>query len=292
MARDAPQAPMFGGHDEGPRRPPTPEPFSYSGPPDLTALLPWMDDLAIGTSGSAHDEVPSSVAPRAPVETRVAEAEKPRPKGLKNDQNWTSLVRGAAPERWAPNSVQLPANVVSGLDDAYTRSMGDGNEHGGNIVRRGENYSARATEHGAPNTFDVDEKNVGRGNTFVGSYHTHPDTKKPGDQNTTFSGDDLGNLVGDDRRVSLLRSSKDTHMLAKTKEFDEMVAKAEDHQALSDQMKAAYEAAYQKAMGGTTDPNKHAAAMDAATKATAQQYHLLYFSGRGANLKRAGGPKR
>ncbi len=269
-----------------------PESFaSPGGAPDPMALMPWMDDImSFGTSGPKQDGIATLAPARAPTEKRVAEAEPPRPKRLKNDQNWTSLTRGAMPERWAPNTVQLPDDVVRGLDDAHKRTVADGNEHGGNVVRRGENYSARDTGSWNHNSFDVDEKNVGRGNTFVGSYHTHPDTKDPGDQNTTFSESDLENLVGDSRRVSLLRSSQDTHLLAKTKEFDAMVAKAEDPDELGAQMRAAYNATYAKALGPKKD--NHAAAMEAATQATAKQFHLLYYSGQGANLKRAGGPQR
>lgn len=79
-------------------------------------------------------------------------------------------------------------------------------------------------------------------------------------------------------------------MLAKTKEFDAMVENADNLDALGDQMMKAYNTTYAEALGG--DPSKHAAAIEAATQATAKQYHLLYYSGRGANLKRAGGPKR
>ncbi len=271
-------------------------PFAAPGIPDPSALLPWMDDIrSIGTRGGAHDETAPSRVPRTAAETRVADSGPSIPRGAKYDPRWVGLAQGSISEAAAPRTVRLPDEVDKDLGTAWNRTVADGNEHGGNIVRTyGGKYDVRHNGSGDPNTFYGDDDDVGIGQDYVGNIHTHPGAKPE-----TFSDDDIANMADHGRSVSVMRAAENqTYMLARTKEFDAMVANVEkekdgeklmeDRAAFRAQMKGTYEAAYQRAL--KKDPKDHAAAVEAGTQAAASKYHLAYYSGKGANLNRVGGP--
>lgn len=271
-------------------------PFAYPGAPDLSALVPWMDDIrSIGTTGGTHDETAPSTIHRTAPETRVADSGPPIPRGAKYDPRWVGLAQGSIREAAAPRTVRLPDEVDKDLGESWKQTVKDGNEHGGNIVRTyGGKYDVRHNGSGDPNTFYGDDHDVGFGQDYVGNIHTHPGAKPE-----TFSDDDIANMADHGRSVSVMRAAENqTYMLARTKEFDAMVADVEkekdgeklmeDRAAFRSQMKGTYEAAYQRAL--KNDPKDHAAAVEAGTQAAASKYHLLYYSGKGANLSRVGGP--
>lgn len=269
-----------------------------SGPPDPMALLPWMDDVAsLGeTSDRPREETAAPKSHRPVAEKRVADRGPSIPRGAKYDPRWVGMAQGSIREGWAPKTVRIPDEVDRDLDEAWKQSQADGNEHGGNIVRTyGGKYDLRLGGTGDPDTFWPDEKDVGIGQEHVGDAHTHP-----GATPDSFSDDDVANMADHQRRISLMRAAGQTHMLARTKEFDAMVAQVEkekdgeklmeDRAAFRAQMKATYNAAYQRVLNG--DPKNHSAAVEAGTQAAASKYHLLYYRGAGAELSRVGGPPR
>lgn len=274
-------------HDE---RPQQHEPFEPTNPGDPMALLPWMDDLAIGTTNAAPT-AETARPRREAAPTRVADA---APPNRLPHQNWDGLTRATIQEHWAPNTVDLPKEVVDGLADAHRRTLKDGMEHGGNVLKSGgtkDRTSMKYTGGGSSHGFWPEPEKTD-GKTRVGGYHTHP--LDAGMTDDTFSDGDFSNMLDPGNRVSLQRAGDNIHMLARTKEFEKMMNAAEDLDEFGKQMEASYNAVYNKVIGkDQNDPQKRQAALEAATRATAEKYHLLYYSGRGAQLQRvAGGPKR
>jgi hypothetical protein len=84
-----------------------------------------------------------------------------------------------------------------------------------------------------------------------------------------------------------MRANDTTRMLARTKEFETKLKEAESPDAFAAEMLEEYEAAYKAVLGG--DPRNHYRAIEHATQYTSRKYHLLYYSGRGAELNRVGG---
>jgi hypothetical protein len=257
-----------------------------------------MDDLAIAptnTSAPEHGEISASEHHAAPKQ--VADSGS-IPKGAKYDPRWTAMAEGPIRESAAPSTVQLPDQIVRGLDEAWDRSQNaNHDERGGNIIRSawGGEYDFR---HGGKrdeadrDSWMPDRSDVRTGQEFLGTYHTHDAThdKEPYDS-VGFSDADVGNLATMEDRVKLLRSGSMTYMLARTKEFDELAkqhSSPEAEQAFRADMVKYFNAAYDEVEQG--DPSKHVQALEAATQAAAQQYHLLYYQGEGAKLRRAGAP--
>jgi hypothetical protein len=234
---------------------------------DPTALLPWIDEpLHIGADSNANT-MSSNLPARLP------------------HQNWDGLTRATIQEHWAPGTVELPKDVVAGLDDAWRRTEKDGYEHGGNVLRDGNKSSVRYTGNGGTHAFDPDTTKTD-GKTLVGTYHTHP--LEPGHTDDTFSGRDLANMTEAGRRISLQRAGDNTHMLARTREFERMLDAAENPDDFANMMEQEWEREYTQALA--KDPKNHSAALESATRKTAAKYHLLYYSGQGDKLSRINNP--
>jgi hypothetical protein len=270
-----PEMPLFGGNGGG----------------DASALLPWID-------GPEHD----GASPLFSAPTMVADSGPPIPKGARYDPRFTALAHGPIDEKWAPNTVRLPDAVDAGLDEAWRQTAADSRhrEHGGNIVRTyGGKYEMNQQGPGLEGAYDDDDSDVGWTEDHVAVVHTHPYFNRDFDH-AGFSGGDFVNLATNNVPLSIMRSGSDqTYMLARTKQFQKMVDDIEnkyDHdydllhekrqefeKGMDDHWEAAYAAALKK------NPKDFPGAVEAAGVATAKAYHLLYYKGTGANLKRIGG---
>lgn len=254
-----------------------------TGAADPTALLPWMDD---------------DLAVRHAPPTQVADARDEIPKGAKYDPRWVSMAEGTIHEDHAPSAVQLPDGVVKGLDRAWDTSQAENHdERGGNIVKTywGGNYQTRQggdLRNSDNDTFEPKRTDELPGQKHIGTYHTHDSThdKQPYDT-VTFSNSDVANMSTMEDRVKIVRSGKETYMLARTKEFEAMEKQVdgdtERENEFHDEMHATYLAAYNAVLKG--DPANFQAASEAGVQAAAAKYHLLYYKGQGARLQRVGG---
>lgn len=251
---------------------PVPQPLERPGAPDPTALLPWMDELG-----------PALAGPTSPVLTQQ----------MKDEANWRVVTQ--TPPR-AHNQLQeivLPPEVVKSLDQASKASQVNGKEHGGNIVHDGGDYSTvDTTDETANDSTFWPDRNQTNGNDFVGGYHTHVTDAKT-TENTTFSESDMTQLLGEGHNIEVMRAGNSTKMLARTKEFEEIMDKAENLDDLGHEMEDAYNQAYAAALGGdiqraAKDPKEHERATEAAVIATATKYKLMYFAGDRNVLKRRG----
>ncbi len=258
--------------EEHPRAAPN-VPFEPVGPGDPTALLPWMDDMG-----------PAMAGPTQPTITQQ----------MKDKANWRVLTQSPPPSHNQLQEVVLPPEIVKSLDHAARATNINGKEHGGNIVREGGDYSAiDTTDETSNDSVFWPDRSKTDGKDFVGGYHTHVVDKKT-TENTTFSEADMTQLLEDGHNIEVMRAGNSTKMLARTKEFEAIMNKAENLDDLGHEMEDAYNAAYAAALDGdlqraAKDPKEHERATEAAVIATATKYKLMYFAG-DRNVMRRRGP--
>ena len=124
--------------------------------------------------------------------------------------------------------------------------------------------------------------------TLVAMGHTHPYSKREHSfTDVPFSGGDLAFHVYERQRLNLVQSGQSIFGSARTKEFDDLVtARDKDGQArdedglddLFEEMKQHWKVIYE---GGKGNLRENA---EAATRATSERYHLLYYKGQNGKL--------
>lgn len=188
----------------------------------------------------------------------------------------------------APASVQIPSSLSTGMKGAWDDSFPDGKSHeqGGILVRKADGtYEFRrgSSDNGTSGTFSVNRGDLKAGETLVASAHTHPyDASEGSHTNVPFSGTDIANLIFNPEPMKMVQSGEGQFVVARSKEFDALfTGKSDaDKEVLYGQMKADWDAAFDAAPGTFAQRN------DAAVKAVASKYHLLYYSGKGDTLNR------
>jgi hypothetical protein len=237
--------------------------------------------------GEAHEQIPS------PSDRAYGQPlyDQPTVKAPKNEvaappppSAFDGLSRGVK-EKDAPSAIRLPEAARAGLETAWSESKGgtpDEKEHGGNLVRDKHNqYAWREGGKGKGDAFMPDEDDVDKDQTLVSFGHTHP--YKSGEENVSFSGDDIAGIIDEKPKIELLISGKTFFVIAKTREFDKMLDDLDQEQfdalrtRISDYWTKIYNA----------DPKLSIAVRaETATVATCKQFHLLYYRGDGGALKR------
>lgn len=199
------------------------------------------------------------------------------------DPGFEQVSRAGLREGHAPSTVVLPEAVDQGLDDAAARA-GEGErykEQGGNILRNYDgSYEARQAEEGNHNTFEPDYNDVGMTEELVGVMHTH---RTYDDEPSTFSHADFASLTAEGQPLNFLRSGEMTFMIARTREFDQLVAKYEAMEKLDELERRIFdcwENVYDRTKG------RHSEKLEAATLAVCKEFHLVYYKGEGRELKR------
>jgi hypothetical protein len=115
--------------------------------------------------------------------------------------------------------------------------------------------------------------------------HTHPTDEEDPDY-VSFSDVDLVSIVDEDQPLNILRSGRQTYMIARTKEFDALINKNNDPEKLSElklAMRDTYNAAfYAEKHTGAGQPS----AVEAGVLAVCSKFHLAYYWGQGQDLDR------
>lgn len=211
---------------------------------------------------------------------------------------WEQVARGGInDDRLAPSEIRLPGSVVSAIEKAWQDSLAQHpeREEGGNLVRTyGGAYQLRRTEGYKDDAFEPDPHDVGWTETMVGTVHTHPyrdeHEKNPDRMPTdyaTVSAPDLDSVVNGDGPLFIVRSGPFTYVIAKSKQFNQLVERHEKDGTLGElvmEMEGLSNRIFDAAKGNMSDRLEHAIV------AVCQAYHLVYYEGRGADLKRGGGP--
>jgi hypothetical protein len=203
---------------------------------------------------------------------------------------WDQLAAGVQPETATPTDVRLPPNIVSELERAWKDTLATkvAHEQGGNLVKNySGGYGIRRRKNDNANLFDQDDRDVGTLQTLVAQVHTHPyreEKDKVPEQYASFSDGDFDSLMRSDAHMSLLRSGPYTFLLAKTKQFQKLVAQTNnDEDKLADlarRMTRCYDAAADRTEGSFSQQ------VEAGVLAVCEAFHLVYYSGQGADLTR------
>lgn len=188
--------------------------------------------------------------------------------------------------RKAPSQVVLPREMTQAMRVAWNQSLplGEAQEQGGLLVRN-QDSSLKWLRSSPGNSREIklNYSGVNPNQRILASGHTHPYGQ--GEYNFTnvpFSGRDLAEHVFEKQRFSVVQSGEGMFGSARTKEFDEMVNARDElgQLALSEEIEQFWQSYYDNADGDT--PEK----AEAATRATSDWYHLLYYTGKQGVLRR------
>jgi hypothetical protein len=237
-------------------------------------------------------------ASHPPTDEKPTEARDPAAQKIIERQNvaaWDQMSRAPLDENHAPSVVRLPDSVVEQIDRAWKDSVGGATEieQGGNLVRTyGGKYKLRRGSPQGAGEFQPEANDVGWGESNVAVVHTHPyrDEEQVGTWPTdygTFSTADLWEIINDDQPLNILRSGPYTFMIARTRQFNQLVAQHEAADTLNDlaiAISRTSDTTYKDARAqGMSTPDS----LERAVLAVCDTYHLVYYEGTGAELHRA-----
>lgn len=157
---------------------------------------------------------------------------------LPHDPGFEQISRrhGLTGRGGAPATVRLPTSLVDALDELWDESYrpdGSPQEQGGNLVRNySGSYEFRREEGYKEDKFDPDYDDVGWSQELVGVAHTHPYENRD-NVGASFSAMDLAGITAEEegQTLNIMRSGDMTFLVARTKEFDKLVAR---HEAAGD----------------------------------------------------------
>lgn len=186
----------------------------------------------------------------------------------------------------APEHIQLPAELVKGMQTAWDGSLpgGRSQEQGGILVRNKDgSYEWKAGSAGDTGSFPPNYGDKGADQTLAVLGHTHPyDKTEGGYTNVPFSGQDLARQVYSSEPFNMVQSGKGTFGTARTAEFDKMVQGLDEKgkKEMFQKMNKEWNDLYSKGKGELPEN------ADAATQALCHKYHLLYYKGEGDSMDR------
>jgi WXG100 family type VII secretion target len=210
-----------------------------------------------------------------------------RAQALSNPATAFSMMGDASlAEAEAPASIKIPSQLSNGMKDAWKDSFPGGvsHEEGGILVKKADGtieWRRGASSGGTSGTFDFNYGDLKPGETLVATAHTHPyDASEGSHTDVPFSGQDMARLVYVKDPISLVQSGNGQFALARTKEFDDSISKlsAADKTTMFNNMKSDWDSTFASAKGTLEQRS------DAAVKAVASKYHLVYYKGSGDTL--------
>lgn len=186
----------------------------------------------------------------------------------------------------APSEIVLLKEMTQGMQVAWNQSLplARAQEQGGMLVRnRDGSRKWLRSDPGDANQITLDYDLVDPQQRLLANGHTHPYDKA--DHNVTdvpFSGRDLAAHVTGQERLSIVQSGAGLFGAARTREFDEMVSALDQRgqEALPKEIERFWQNIYDHFEG--TVPQK----AEAATRATTDWFHLLYYRGKQGILRR------
>jgi hypothetical protein len=194
-----------------------------------------------------------------------------------------ALLTAGLPKASAPDTITLPKVFVEGLQKAWDKSLPGKKslEQGGILVSGPGGYKWKPGKKSTSGTFTINYGDVEKDEKLLGSAHTHPYSKKEGGHtDVPFSAGDMANFVTGAERIKVVRSGARLFLIAKSKEWDDALKGASAKQ-ISDR-EAAIRKCWNDAFAAAT--GKLPARAQAAAKAVAKKFDLLYYTGTGATL--------
>lgn len=198
-----------------------------------------------------------------------------------------AILTGSHSKDDAPSTINLPDTLDKGMKDAWKNSFPGGHEQeqGGILVKTKDGaYKWIPGEAGNAGSWTPNFEDIGD-NEFLGPGHTHP--YDSGDTDVPFSSGDIRNLFNPSegsRRMTMVQSGDGQFVLSRTPEFDAQLKGKSDAELT--QLRTEMTSTYDKAVAaGKKEGLSFAERHDAAVKAVADEYDLLYYKGKDGNLQ-------
>ncbi len=258
-----------------------------------TAASPASGGGAAGLASAAADAA-AAMPPLEAVLRELAKGEAAVDHAL-TTAGTVLVLLGIVPAKGAPADIELPGVLNHGIKAAWDKSFPQGieQEQGGILVitkagtlewRSGKpkGEAGQGEYSFTPNHQDI------RGAEYVGFGHTHPYSNSA--ENSGPSAQDISLLFVNDRagrwppeRMILVQSGNDQYLVARTAEFDQIIKPRDtgERTALAVGMERMYHRVMkQQQQAGATKAEQ----VDAAIKAVAQYYDLVYYKGTNGHL--------
>ncbi len=188
----------------------------------------------------------------------------------------------------APDTIELPEELLDGMEDAWNDSMprGRSQEQGGLLVEEDDAFEWKRGEAGNSGSFNPNYDDMEDGETLVGVGHTHPyDSTEGGFEDVSFSGQDLARLVLVEDNIAVVQSGESLFLAARTEEFNDRLDGLSQSEKLDlfYEMKDVFDTAYDEADGTFQDRVR------SGVLAVVDKYDLVYYEGNGSTLHRVEG---
>ena len=273
--------------DESPKSGEHPPPSNSS-----PLLLADEEELKRKIGEMNNLEVPDSLKKAKTLSENEGKTEeiKPPPDKL---AAFKQLATGNTALKDAPKELVLPEELTKGMNAAWGKSFTDPDkksiEQGGILVNTKEGGFAWKPGVGiqgdlfTPNFGDVD---TAKGESLIGSGHTHPyDKSEGGDTDVSFSRWDLSSLVNSKEKFQMVQSGKGQFVSARTAEFDKRLKGLDDKGKAG--LKAQMEADFATELAKGEDKLDFKERVRAANLAVHKKYELIYYEGADGKLSRA-----
>lgn len=200
-----------------------------------------------------------------------------------------AVLGGAISEKNAPAKITLPDVLNKGMQDAWKDSFPGGHEQEqGAIFVQGKDGQQKWIRGpgGTGGTWTPNYGDIGD-NTLIGLGHTHP--YDSGEKNVPFSDADVGFLFKPDLngpksdKMMMVQSGDGQFVLARTEEFNKSIAGKSDSEVdtmVADMKKTYNDTVAAKKAAGAPFADRY----DAAVKAVADKYHMVYYKGQNGAL--------
>lgn len=210
--------------------------------------------------------------------------------------------KGFLPFGTAPGVLQLPPELVKGMQGAWDRSYPDGpggrsEEHGGILTETsGKGQTFKDAAPGTSGRITLNTDDVDADEQLLADAHTHPysETEKrdagvpfTDGKGVTFSGADLARLAYPHAaKMSLVRSEDDVFGVARSAEFADMVADKsdEERETLYKEIKKTHGLKQRESQQATFQERA-----EEATRMVSKLYKLMYYRGSGDTLEKVVG---
>jgi hypothetical protein len=230
--------------------------------------------------GSAGNQAVTQLLTGHGADRRLPAALRPAMATVQRNEKFDLAVGKAYDKTDAPDALGVPAELKNGLEAAWAASFPEGKslEQGGILVKTKDGkYVWRAGKGTSGASFKPNYSDVGPDEVLVASGHTHPyDASEGGHTDVAFSGGDLSNLVWQKERFKLVQSGTAQFGVAKTAEFDKLVADADSPEkklALRKEMNALWDSTFKEEKGTFQERVKKA------STTVCTKYHLVYYEG-------------
>jgi hypothetical protein len=181
-----------------------------------------------------------------------------------------------------PDKASIPADICKQMQAGWDKSIdasGNANEHGGTLVTGPDGKMKMVHEGAGTSGTFTPNPTPPPGDSFVGTFHTHPYGKNDGAMEGAHvpqSAGDISSIDDYDQDLDVVQSGDNKYVLVRTDQTPATIDDAEAEAAYDAVFNAEYAAQQAK---GKSKADAFSIAGEKATKAVAEKYKLGYYKG-------------